>query len=81
MYRIDIGHCSMASFYYDNQNPPGYYFLVQINAFVTYTPVTGTTKFKDDRKNELILSSKETSSCKWPIVPYFDQVAVHEFDH
>lgn len=71
----------MASFYCYNQNPPGYYFLVQINAFVTYTPVTGTTKFKDDRENELILSSKETSSCKWPIVPYFDQVAVHEFDH
>ena len=71
----------MASFNCYNQNPPGYYFFVQINVFVTYTPVTGTTKFKDDRKNELIFRSKETSSCKWPIVPYFDQVAAHEFDH
>ena len=27
----------MASIYYYNQNPPGYCFLVQIKAFVTYT--------------------------------------------
>ena len=43
----------MASFYYYNQNPPGYCFLVQIKAFVTYTSLCWTTKFKDDRKNEM----------------------------
>ena len=58
----------MASFYYYDQNPPGYCFPEQIKAFVILN-LTGITKFKYERKHEMNsgLSSKNSSSCEWPI--------------
>ena len=60
----------MASFYYYDHNPPEYCSLAQIKDFCYLNP-TGTTKFKYERAKELNcgLSSNNTSSCKWPIVP------------
>ena len=58
----------MASFYYYDQNPLGFCFLVQIRA-QCYLNLTGATKFKYERKNEKNSghSSKMTLSGKWPI--------------
>ena len=57
----------MTSFYYCDQNPSGFCFLVLIRAFVLN--LTGIRKFKYERKNEKDSgrSSKITPSCKWPI--------------
>ena len=54
----------MISFYYYDQNPSGFYFLVLIRAFVIQN-LTGITKFKYERKNEKDSghSSKMTPSC------------------
>ena len=41
----------MASFYYYDQDPSGFYFLVQIRAFVIFN-LNGATKFKYEEKNE-----------------------------
>ena len=41
----------MMSFYYQNQNPSGVSFLVQIRFFVTFFNLAGITKFKYERKN------------------------------
>ena len=40
----------MTSFYYYDQNPSGFCFLVQIRAFVIFI-LAGITKFKYERKN------------------------------
>ena len=57
----------MASFYYYDQDPSGFCFLVQITA--CYLNLTGATKFKYEKKNEKNSgrSSKMRPSCKWPI--------------
>ena len=34
----------MASFYYSDQNPSGFFFLVEIRAFVIILNLTGITK-------------------------------------
>ena len=39
----------MTSFYYDDQSPSGFSFLVQIRTFVIY--LAGITKFEHERKN------------------------------
>jgi len=59
----------MVSFYYYDQNPSGFCFLVQIKPGFCYLNLTGTTKFKYKKKNEMnsVLSFKKTSSCKWLI--------------
>ena len=41
----------MASFYYCDQNPSGFCFLVQISAFVNLD-LAGIAEFKCERKNE-----------------------------
>ena len=58
----------MVSFYYNDQNPSGFCFLVQISAFDIKNLVR-ITKFKCERKNEKNSgrSSKMTPLCKWPI--------------
>ena len=58
----------MALFYYYDQNPSGFSFLVQIIA-LCYLNLAGITKFKCERKNEINSgrSSKKTPSCKWLI--------------
>ena len=43
----------MASFYYDDQNPSKYCFLVQIYLGFCYINRTRTTKLKYERKNEV----------------------------
>ena len=55
----------MALFYYYDQNPSGFSFLVQIIA-LCYLNLAGITKFKCERKNEINSgrSSKKTPSCK-----------------
>ena len=57
----------MTSFYYYDQNPSWFCFLVQIRSSVIN--LAGITKFKYERKNEKDSgrSSKTTPSCKWPI--------------
>ena len=59
----------MASFYYYDQDPSGFCFLVQIRAFVFFS-LTGATKFKYEKKTQKNSgrSSKMTPSCKWPIL-------------
>ena len=59
----------MGSFYFYNQNPSGFCFLVQIRAF-SNSKLTGIIKFNNERENEMnsALSSKKKSSCKWPIM-------------
>ena len=59
----------MGSFYFYNQNPSGFCFLVQIRAF-SNSKLTGIIKFNNERENEMnsALSSKKKSSCKWPIL-------------
>ena len=58
----------MTSFYYYDQNPSGFFFLVQIRAFLAEI-----TKFKYERKAKRILvvacNSQVTPSWKWPIEP------------
>ena len=58
----------MLPFYYFDQDPSGFCFLVQIRAFVILN-LTGGTKFTYEKKNEKnsARSSKMTPSCKWPI--------------
>ena len=62
----------MASFYYCDQNPSGFWFLVQISAFVNLD-LAGIAEFKCERKNEKNSdrSSKMTPSCKKPIADSF----------
>ena len=50
----------MASFYYYDQNPSSFCFLVQIRAFVTLSSL-GLPNLNSGR------CSKMTPSCKWPI--------------
>ena len=59
----------MASFYYYDQNPSGFCFLVQIRALVILSSL-GLPNFKSERKNEKHYgrSSKMTPSGKWPIM-------------
>ena len=47
--------CMMVSFYYYDQDPPGFCFLVQIRAFHVYLSLTGVSKYKYEKKNERIL--------------------------
>ena len=56
----------MTSFYYHDQNPSGFFFLVQFRVLL-FKP-RWDYQFKYDRKNEkdFGLSSKVTPSCKWP---------------
>ena len=58
----------MASFYYYDQNPSGFCFLVQITAFVIKSSLE-LLNFKSEGKNEKNSgrSSKMTPSCSWPI--------------
>jgi len=44
----------VTSFYYNDQNPSGVCFLVQIKAFC-YSNLAGITKFEHERKNERVL--------------------------
>ena len=62
----------MTSFYYYDQNPSGFCFLVQIRAFFNLN-LAGISKFKYERKNEEYSgsSAKTTPPCKWPIPDYF----------
>ena len=55
----------MASFYYYDQNPSGFSFLVQIIHFC-YFNLAGITKFKCEWKNEedSVCSSKMMPLCK-----------------
>ena len=41
----------IASFYYYDQDPSGFFFLVQIRAFC-YSSNTGASKFKYEKENE-----------------------------
>ena len=58
----------MTSFYYYDQNPSGFCFLVQSRAFVIQTSLR-LQNIKYERKNEKdsSCSSKMTPSCKCPI--------------
>ena len=53
----------MTSFYYYDQNPSGFCFLVLIRAFVIQTSLGYERKNEKDSGR----SSKMTPSCKWPI--------------
>ena len=55
----------MTSFYYYDQNPSVFCFLVQIRALY-YLILAGIAKFKNESKNEKYSgrSSKMTPSCK-----------------
>ena len=57
---------TMTSFYYYDQNPLGFCFLVQIRAFVIQTSL-GLQNLNIKGKNEKDYgrSSKMTPSCKW----------------
>ena len=70
--------CTMTSFYYYDQNPSGFCFLVLIKAFV-YSNLTEITKFKFERKNEKDSgkSTEMTPSGKWPIGSRAKTTAVH----
>ena len=74
----------MTSFYYYDQNPLGFCFLVQIRAVLLFNP-TGVTKFKYERKNDKDSGrrSKMTPSCEWPFRPnknvYFPQLVLSGF--
>ena len=63
-----MGHLHNDIIYYYDQNPSGFFFLVQNTAFVIN--LAGITKFKYEKKNEKYSgrSSKMTPSCKWPII-------------
>ena len=52
----------MASFYYYDQNPSGFSFLVQI-IYLCYFNLAGITKFKCEWKNE------ENSGCSSKMMP------------
>ena len=57
--------CTMTTLYNNDQNTLGFYFLVQIRAFVTLN-LAGITKFKYEREDEKDSgrSSEVTPSCK-----------------
>ena len=57
----------MASFYYYDQNPPGFAFLYNERFCNLHLAVI--TKIKHERKNEKDSghSGKMTSSCNWPV--------------
>ena len=59
--------CMMASFYYYDQNPPGFAFLYNERFCNLHLAVI--TKIKHERKNEKDSghSGKMTSSCNWPV--------------
>ena len=57
----------MASSYHFDQDPSGFCFLVQIRTFVFVA-----SKFKYEKKNEKISSSKMTPPCKWPVVDFIE---------
>ena len=71
----------MTSFYYYDQNPSGFCFLVLIRAFVMQTSA-GITKFTYERKIEKDSgrSSKMTPSCKWPIELFYISMPVVRTD-
>ena len=57
------------SFYFYYHNPSGFFFLVQMRVFdINFKPYWDY-KVKQERRNKMNsgLSSKNTSSCKWPI--------------
>ena len=60
----------MASFYYYDQDPSEFCFLAWIRFSFCYLNVTGTTKFKYEKKTQKNSgrSSKMTPSCKWTII-------------
>ena len=51
--------CTVMSFYYYDQNPPGFFFLLQIPAFVTNNPLG----FERNNDNDSFPSSKTTQPC------------------
>ena len=55
----------MASFYYYDQDPLGFCFLVQIRAFVIQTSL-GLHNLNMKGNKDSGRSSKMTPSCKWP---------------
>ena len=58
----------MTSFYYCDQNPSGFCFLVLIRAFVIQTSLgLENLNMKVKTKKDSGRSSKITPSCKWPI--------------
>ena len=59
--------CMMASFYYYDQNPPGFAFLYNERFCNLHLAVI--TKIKHERKNDKDSghSGKMTSSCNWPV--------------
>ena len=52
-YLATIGRCKITSFYNDDQNPSGFFFPVQIRAFVIN--LAGITKFEYERKTKRFL--------------------------
>ena len=58
----------MTSFYYYDQDPSRFRFLVLIKAFVIQTSLgLQNLKMKGKTKKDSGRSSKMTPSCKWPI--------------
>ena len=55
----------MVSFYYNDQNPSGFCFLMLIKAFFFFLLSTGITKFEFEKENEMNSGScsKMTPSC------------------
>ena len=68
---IQIGHLLygvILPFYYYDQNPSGFCFLVQISAFVIYTLLRiPNLNVKGKTKRILVIVVKWRHSCKWPI--------------
>ena len=60
--------CTMTSFYYYDQNPSGFCFLVQIRAFVIQTSLGLQNKYERKNEKDYGRSSKMTPLCKWLIV-------------
>ena len=62
----------MTSFYYYDQNPSGFCFLVLIRAFVIQTSLgLQNLNMKGKTKRILVVVIKMTPSCKWPILNNF----------
>ena len=67
----------MASFYYYDQSPLGFWFLVQIRTFLIYTSLGFPNwNMKGKTTSILAVSSKMTLLCKWPIT-WNNELSMH----
>ena len=58
----------MTSFYYYNQNPSGFCFLVQIRSFVIFTSLgLQNLNMKGKTKRIVVVAVKRRYRAKWPI--------------